>query len=115
VWRDNARRRGERMGTLELIRTYGPDWRVVFVGDAAMSPYEILMPGGSVEHWNEEPGRVWLERLLAHFPKAAWLNPVPQPHWGYTHSIGVMRRLFGERMFPLTLEGIDQAMRELVR
>ena len=80
-----------------------------------MSPYEILMLGGSVEHWNEEAGQVWLERLLGHFHKAVWLNPVPQKHWGYTHSTTLMRRLFGERMFPLTIEGIDQAMRELVR
>ena len=98
-----------------MIRTYGSDYRAVFVGDASMSPYEIQMPGGSVEHWNEEAGEVWLRRLLAHFPKAVWLNPVPQPHWGYTHSVALVRGLFGDRMFPLTPEGIDRAMRELVR
>ena len=115
VWKENRRRHAEITPTLDVIRTYPSDYRVVFVGDASMSPYEILMPGGSVEHWNEEPGQVWLERLLGHFHKAVWLNPVPQKHWGYTHSIALMRRLFGERMFPLTLEGIDQAMRELAR
>ena len=80
-----------------------------------MSPYEITMPGGSVEHWNEEPGQAWLERLLGHFPKAVWLNPVPQKHWGYTHSIGLIRQLVSNRMYPLNLDGIDQGMRELVR
>jgi uncharacterized protein len=115
VWKENRRRNSETTPTLDVIRTYPADYRVVFVGDAAMSPYEILMPGGSVEHWNEEAGQVWLERLLGHFHKAVWLNPVPQKHWGYTHSTTLMRRLFGERMFPLTIEGIDQAMRELVR
>ena len=80
-----------------------------------MSPYEITMPGGSVEHWNDEAGQVWMERLLSHFPKAVWLNPVPGKHWDYTHSIGLVRGLMAQRMFPLTLEGIDQAMRELVR
>src|SRR3954464_5617176 len=115
VWKENRRRHAEITPTLDVIRTYPSDYRLVFVGDASMSPYEILAPGGSVEHWNGEPGQVWLERLLGHFHKAVWLNPVPQKHWGYTHSITLMRRLFGERMFPLTLEGIDQAMRELVR
>ena len=80
-----------------------------------MSPYEIVMPGGSVEHWNEEPGHVWMERILGHFPKTVWLNPVPKPQWGYTQSIALLRQLFADRMYPLNLEGIDQAMRELVR
>jgi len=115
VWKENRRRFDETTPTLDVIRTYGCDYRVVFVGDASMSPYEILMPGGSVEHLNEEPGQAWLERLLGHFPKAVWLNPVPQNQWGYTHSIGLVSRIFGQRMFPLTLEGIDGAMRELVR
>ncbi len=115
VWKENRRRFHEVTPTLDVIRTYPSDYRVVFVGDASMSPYEIAMPGGSVEHWNEEPGEVWLKRVLAHFPKAVWLNPVPQPHWGYTQSISLIRQLFGERMYPLNLEGIDHAMRELVR
>jgi uncharacterized protein len=87
----------------------------VFVGDASMSPYEIAMPGGSVEHWNEEAGEVWLRRVLAHFPRAAWINPVKASAWGYTHSIGVIRGLMEGRMFPLTLEGLDQAARLLAR
>ncbi|HEX2553747.1 MAG TPA: VWA domain-containing protein [Microvirga sp.] len=115
VWKQNRRRFEETIPTLDILRTYGSDYRVVFVGDASMSPYEITMPGGSVEHWNEEAGQAWMERLLGHFPKAVWLNPVPRPHWDYTHSIGLVRRLLGERMYPLTLEGIDGAMRELVR
>jgi hypothetical protein len=115
VWKENRRRWDETTPTLDVIRTYPSDYRVVFVGDASMSPYEIVMPGGSVEHWNEEAGQAWVERLLAHFHKAVWLNPVPQKHWDYTQSIGLLRRLFGGRMFPLTLEGIDGAMRELVR
>jgi uncharacterized protein len=115
VWKENRRRHDALTPTLDIIRTYPSDYRVVFVGDASMSPYEILMPGGSVEHWNEEAGQAWMARLLAHFPKAVWLNPVPRKHWEYTHSIGHMRQLVGNRMYPLTLEGIDQAMRELVR
>jgi uncharacterized protein with von Willebrand factor type A (vWA) domain len=115
VWKDNRRRRSEVIPTLDLIRTYPSDYRAVFVGDASMSPYEIVMPGGSVEHWNEEAGQVWMERLLGHFGKAVWLSPVPQNHWGYTQSIGLVRQLMGNRMFPLTLEGLDSAMRALVR
>lgn len=98
-----------------MIRTYGSDYRLVFVGDASMSPYEIATPGGSVEHWNAEAGAVWMQRLLDHFPKAAWLNPVPETHWGYTQSIGMMQRLIAGRMFPLTLDGLDAAARALVR
>jgi uncharacterized protein with von Willebrand factor type A (vWA) domain len=97
------------------LRTYPADYRAVFVGDASMSPYEIVMPGGSVEHWNEEAGQVWIERLTAQFPKSVWLNPVPRSQWGYTQSIGAIGRLFGGRMFPLTIEGLDGAMRALVR
>ena len=115
VWTENRRRHEARTPLLDIIRTYGRDYRVVFVGDAAMSPYEIAAPGGSVEHWNAEPGAVWMRRLLDHFPKAAWLNPVPEAHWGHTQSIGMMRRLLGDRMFPLTLEGLDAAARALVR
>ncbi|WP_029030669.1 vWA domain-containing protein [Salinarimonas rosea] len=115
LWRDNRRRHAETIPTLDVIRTFGPDYRCVLVGDASMSPYEILIPGGSVEHWNEEPGQVWLERLLAHFGRAAWLNPVPEAHWGHTQSIGLVSRLMSGRMFPLTLDGLDRAMRELVR
>src|SRR5918994_2041204 len=114
VWKENRRRFDATTATLDVIRTYPADYRVVFVGDASMSPYEIVMPGGSVEHWNEEAGQVWTERILSHFHKAVWLNPIPRKHWDYTQSIGILRRLFGERMFPLTIAGIDEAMRELV-
>jgi uncharacterized protein len=115
LWKENRRRHDETVPTLDVIRTYPSDYRAVFVGDASMSPYEILMPGGSVEHWNEEPGQAWLDRLLGHFPKAAWLNPVPRAQWDHTPSIGLVRRLCGDRMFPLTIDGIDAAMRALVR
>ena len=115
VWKENRRRHDQVTPTLDVIRTYPSDYRVVFVGDASMSPYEILMPGGSVEHWNEEAGQAWMERIVGHFPKAVWLNPVPEKHWAYTHSIGLVRGLVGGRMFPLTPEGIDRAMRALVR
>ena len=115
VWKENRRRQDTAMPTLDIIRTYPPDYRAVFVGDASMSPYEIAVPGGSVEHWNEEAGQVWMGRLLSHFRKAVWLNPIPQKQWHYTHSVALMREILGGRMFPLTLEGIDLAMRELVR
>jgi uncharacterized protein with von Willebrand factor type A (vWA) domain len=115
VWKENRRRHSDVISTLDLIRTYPSDYRAVFVGDASMSPYEIVMPGGSVEHWNEEAGQVWMERLLGHFHKAVWLSPVPQNHWGYTQSIALVRQLMGNRMFPLTLDGLDAAMRALVR
>jgi uncharacterized protein with von Willebrand factor type A (vWA) domain len=115
VWKENRRRHTEGTPLLEVIRTFPSDYRVVFVGDAAMSPYEILMPGGSVEHWNEEPGQVWLERITDHFPKAVWLNPVARNQWAYTQSTGLIGRIFGGRMFPLTIEGLDGAMRSLVR
>jgi len=115
VWKNNARRWTERTPTWQVLHKYPADYKVVFVGDASMSPYEITMPGGSVEHWNEEAGQAWMQRILNHFPRAAWLNPVARSHWGYTQSIALMRQLFADRMYPLNLEGIDQAMRELVR
>ncbi|MEQ8707667.1 MAG: VWA domain-containing protein [Rhodospirillales bacterium] len=115
VWTDNNRRRVESIPTDELIRTYGPDWKLVFVGDASMSPYEIEYPGGSVEHWNEEPGRQWVQRLLNHFPHHVWLNPVPEKVWHYTHSIRILSEMLEGRMYPLTIEGLDGAMRELNR
>jgi uncharacterized protein with von Willebrand factor type A (vWA) domain len=115
VWRENGRRSDDTLPLLDVIRTYPSDYSVVFVGDASMSPYEIAMPGGSVEHWNAEAGQVWLGRVLAHFPKAVWLNPIRREHWDYTPSIGMIRRLFDDRMFPLNVEGIDAAMRVLMR
>jgi hypothetical protein len=115
VWRNNRRRHIARLSTLELMRTYGADYRLVFVGDATMGPYEILQPGGSVEHWNDEAGAVWMQRLLRHYPHHVWLNPTPREHWTYHGSVAVMADLLGERMYPLTLAGIDQAMRVLLR
>lgn len=115
VWKDNRRRRVDVSDTLELLRTYGPDYRVVFVGDAAMSPYEVTHSGGSVEHWNKEAGAVWLQRVTDHFRKAVWINPVKQDYWGYTHSIGLIKSIFGNRMYPLTLGGLEAATKELSR
>jgi uncharacterized protein with von Willebrand factor type A (vWA) domain len=113
VWKDNRRRHGERLSTWDVIHTYGPDYKLIFVGDASMSPYEVGRPGGSVEHWNEEAGAVWLQRLVDTWPRAAWLNPLAEAHWGYTPSIGMIRQVIGERMFPLTLDGLERAMRSL--
>lgn len=115
LWKDNRRRRLDVMPTLDVIRTYGPDYRAIFVGDASMSPYEITHAGGSVEHWNKEAGEVWLRRLTSHFRKHVWLNPVPEQHWTSTWSIGLMKTLFENRMYPLTLSGLDGAARELTR
>ncbi|NND61112.1 MAG: VWA domain-containing protein [Gammaproteobacteria bacterium] len=115
VWRDNYRRHAERTPTIEVLRTYGKDYRVIFVGDAAMSPYEITVAGGSIEHWNEEPGTVWMGRILEHFPRAIWLNPEPQRYWPQTASTQIMRELLSDRMFPLTLDGLDDAVHELRR
>ncbi|MFC7331833.1 vWA domain-containing protein [Rhodocista pekingensis] len=113
VWKDNRRRHVERMSTWDVIHTYGSDYKLVFVGDAAMSPYEIVQPGGSVEHWNAEAGQVWLQRLLHTWRHAIWLNPTPEKYWGYTQSIAMIRQLMDGRMYPLTLEGLDRGMREL--
>ena len=113
LWKDNRRRHAQRIPTWELIHTYGRDHKLIFVGDATMSPYEIVYPGGSVEHWNEEAGMVWMSRLLSSFPNAIWLNPEPVNRWPYTPSIELTQKLFENRMFPLTLEGLDRGMRKL--
>ena len=115
VWKDNRRRWQETTPTWDVLHTYPHDYKAIFVGDASMSPYEISVPGGSVEHMNEEPGGAWLERVTRTYPHAVWLNPVPQEQWEFTHSIRMVKQLFAGRMYPLTLEGLDQAMRELVR
>ena len=115
VWKDNRRRFSERIPTWDILHKYGHDYKVVLVGDASMSPYEISYPGGSVEHFNEEAGAAWLQRLTNTYPAAAWLNPVPEEHWGYTQSIRLMKDLMLGRMYPLTLKGLDDAMRELSR
>ncbi len=115
VWKDNKRRHTETMSTWDVLHKYGHDYKVIFIGDATMSPYEITYAGGSVEHWNEEPGAQWLARVFDIYENAVWLNPVAQQHWDYTPSIDLIRQLTSERMFPLTLGGIDNAMRELSR
>ncbi len=115
VWQENRRRWQERTSTWDVLHTYPSDYKVIFVGDASMSPYEIAIPGGSVEHMNEEAGGIWLQRVTDVYPHAVWLNPVPRAHWDYTQSIGMVRQIFADRMFPLTLEGLDGAIRELTR
>ena len=113
VWGDNRRRHAERIPTTQLLNTYARDYKLIFVGDASMSPYEIAYAGGAVEHWNEEPGQVWLRRVLDAWPRAAWLNPVAQPQWAYTHSIAMVAEIMEKRMYPLTLAGLDQAIAAL--
>lgn len=113
LWRENRRRHTDVIPTWDVIHTYGRDYRAVFVGDACMSPYEISHAGGSVEHWNREPGRVWLQRLIDAFPKAAWINPTSADRWGYFPSCTLVREVVEDRMFPLTLDGLDRAMRAL--
>ena len=115
VWRDNRRRRSNTVDTTELLNTYGPDYKLILVGDATMSPYEITVPGGSIEHWNAEAGAVWMQRLLDAYPRAVWLNPAGEHYWQATPSIQVVRQLMADRMYPLTLEGLDLATRELRR
>jgi uncharacterized protein with von Willebrand factor type A (vWA) domain len=113
VWKNNRRRHAERFPTWDILRKYNADYRLIFVGDATMSPYEVLQPGGSVEYNNEEPGAVWLRRLVERFPKYAWLNPEPEGVWEYRQSIGVIRQIMHSRMYPVTLQGLERAMREL--
>jgi len=115
LWKDNKRRHHEFKPTWEVLNTFGPDYKVIIVGDATMSPYEIVYPGGSVEHWNEESGQVWLERLTKTYPKTIWLNPVQEKYWDYTPSVQTIRQIMQNRMFPLTLDGLSRAMRELSR
>jgi hypothetical protein len=113
VWKDNRRRFGEKIPTHEVMRTYGHDYKLIFVGDATMSPYEIVQPGGSVEHWNEEAGAIWMQRLTRTWPHHVWLNPEPQNRWEVTQSVQIARELLEDRMFPLTLGGLDQAIKAL--
>ncbi|MEY3984939.1 MAG: hypothetical protein RLZ59_384 [Pseudomonadota bacterium] len=115
VWKDNKRRFSERTPTWELLHKFPHDYKVVFVGDAAMSPYEITHPGGSVEHFNEESGAAWMQRVANTYPAAVWLNPTPEQHWTYSQSTKIIRELMNDRMYPLTLDGLDEAMRELTR
>ncbi|MDB5600287.1 MAG: hypothetical protein JWN71_2331 [Xanthobacteraceae bacterium] len=115
VWKENRRRWDMVTPTFDVLHAYPHDYKVIFVGDASMSPYEIGTPGGSVEHFNEEPGSVWLERITQTYPHSVWLNPVPESDWGYTQSIRMVHQLMEGRMYPLTLDGLERAMRELVR
>jgi uncharacterized protein len=115
VWKDNRRRFSERTPMWDVLHKFGHDYKLIFVGDAAMSPYEITHPGGSVEHFNEEAGSVWLHRLTTTYPAAAWLNPTPEQHWGYSQSTRIIQQAMTNRMYPLTLAGLDDAMRELTR
>jgi uncharacterized protein len=113
LWRDNRRRFNEHVPTLEVIRQFGPDYKLIIVGDATMSPYEILWAGGSVEHHNQEPGAVWIRRLLDQYPHAAWLNPSPEREWQYASSVTTINQLMNSRMFPLTMEGLTEAIQLL--
>ncbi|SDE96957.1 hypothetical protein SAMN04488105_110150 [Salipiger thiooxidans] len=115
VWRDNRRRWDKQTSTWDVLNTYGSDYKCIFVGDASMSPYEIAYPGGANEHWNAESGQAWLERARVQWPDHLWINPVPERHWQYTQSIGMIQQIFENRMVPMTLEGIDRGMRELSR
>lgn len=115
LWRDNARRWNDQTPTWDVLRTYGSDYKCIFVGDASMSPYEIAYAGGANEHWNQEPGQTWLERAREQWPDNLWINPVPEAHWEYTHSIGMIREIFEDRMVPMTLSGLDDGMKILLR
>ena len=115
LWKDNRRRFAERTPTHDVLHKFGHDYKLVFVGDAAMSAYEITHPGGSVQHFNEEAGAVWMQRLTAAYPAAVWLNPLPREHWTHSQSNRLIRELMRERMYPLSLAGLDEAMREWSR
>ncbi|MBM3622471.1 MAG: VWA domain-containing protein [Alphaproteobacteria bacterium] len=115
LWKDNRRRHTDTTPTSQMLHTYPSDYKVIFVGDGSMSPYEIVYPGGSVEHWNEEAGQVWMQRVTDMYSSCVWLNPVPERHWQYTPSIQLLKQLMSDRMYPLTLGGIESAMKELRR
>ncbi|MEE4277255.1 MAG: VWA domain-containing protein [Halieaceae bacterium] len=115
VWQNNVRRHAERTSMMDILHKYAHDYKVIIVGDASMSPYEILQPGGSVEHWNEEPGEVWLKRVLGTYEKAVWINPIPEDEWEYTQSIAITHKMMDGRMYPLTLKGLEEAMAYLSR
>ncbi|OUS21978.1 VWA domain-containing protein [Rhodobacterales bacterium 59_46_T64] len=115
VWRDNSRRWADQVPTEEILRTYGPDYKCIFVGDASMSPYEIAYPGGANEHWNPVSGQVWLERTREQWKSNLWINPVPEKHWGYTQSIKLISEIFEDQMVPMTLDGLERGMRDLTR
>ncbi|HEY4161855.1 MAG TPA: VWA domain-containing protein [Dongiaceae bacterium] len=115
LWRSNLRRHDQWVPTTQVLNTYGGDWSLILVGDATMSPYEITETGGAVEYWNEEAGSVWIGRLLRHYPQSVWINPREPERWSYAKSLGMIRQMMGDRMFPLTLDGLDGALRALKR
>ncbi|MGC6512529.1 MAG: vWA domain-containing protein [Parvibaculales bacterium] len=115
VWKDNARRHTDKMPTWDVLHKYPHDYKVIFIGDASMSPYEVTFAGGSVEHMNEEPGAIWLERVTNIYESAVWLNPTPEKYWNHTQSTQIIKQIFSDRMYALTLDGLDKAMRELSR
>ncbi|WP_150526478.1 vWA domain-containing protein [Roseibium sediminis] len=115
VWKENRRRYTERIDTFDVLHKYPADYKIIFVGDASMSPYEIAYPGGSVEHWNDEAGATWIQRMTHQYSSVVWLNPVREAHWQYTHSIRMMQELMNGRMFPMTVEGLTESMKELAR
>lgn len=115
VWKDNIRRTHESTNLYELLHKYSPDYKVIFVGDASMAPYEITHPGGSIEHWNEEAGAVWMQRLTSHFEKVIWINPLPEQYWGEGGSLGITKQLLDNKMYPMTVEGLEAGMKYLSR
>ena len=115
VWKDNSRRHNERIETTELFQKYSQDYKIIFIGDATMAPYEITNAGGSIEHWNEEPGSLWMKKFYSNFEKLIWLNPVPQDHWDYSASIELSRTLIDDQMYPLTIKGLEDGMSFLTK
>jgi uncharacterized protein with von Willebrand factor type A (vWA) domain len=113
VWRNNRLRHNEKFSTFDVLHKYGNDYKLIIVGDATMSPYEILQPGGSVEHWNEETGIVWLKRLTDFYRRAIWINPTPEAHWQWTQSVKIARDLMEDRMYPMTVKGLEEGMKAL--
>ncbi|UZE97803.1 vWA domain-containing protein [Alkalimarinus alittae] len=115
VWKSNIRRMSETTHTWDLVHKYTSDYKVIFVGDASMAPYEISQPGGSIEHWNDEAGAVWMQRVVEHFDKVIWLNPMPESYWGSGGSLGMTQQLVEDKMYPLTIEGLEKGMKELTK
>jgi hypothetical protein len=115
VWKDNNRRHNERVETIELIQKYSSDYKIIFVGDASMAPYEISNAGGSIEHWNEEAGSAWMRKLFNNYERLIWLNPIPEDHWDYSASIDLSRSLIEGQMYPLTLKGLEDGMSFLTK
>lgn len=115
VWKDNSRRHNERIETTEIFQKYSQDYKIIFIGDATMAPYEITNAGGSIEHWNEEPGSLWMKKFYSNFEKLIWLNPVPQDHWDYSASIELSRTLIDDQMYPLTIKGLEDGMSFLTK